>query len=149
MTSGQYTNNPNTLSLSLCPSHSVFSFQSCVLFLCLLPFFLSSAAYFHLWLPDPSPSVVAAVAKSVPVISLALVVLSYNGLGSLLGVAGGLLFSAGGDFCLVWNELFLHGNQILEAPQSDWLCVFVSSRNTYSLHSESICKYALYMVHSI
>ncbi|KAL2100880.1 hypothetical protein ACEWY4_002641 [Coilia grayii] len=100
----------------------------CVLFLSLLPFFLSAAAYFHLWLPDPSPSVVAAAAKCAPVVCLALVVLSHNGLGSLLGVAGGLLFSAGGDVCLIWPELFLHGMGSFAVAHLLYSLCFLSER---------------------
>ncbi|CDQ91435.1 unnamed protein product [Oncorhynchus mykiss] len=83
----------------------------CVLLLSLSPFFLAIAVYFYLWIPDSSPSIFAAAIKAAPVISLALLVLSYKGGRSLLGVAGGLIFSAGGDCCLIWPELFLHGNE--------------------------------------
>lgn len=86
-------------------------FQSCVLFLSLLPFIGSAALYFYLWIPDSTPSLLAAGVKSAPVLSLALMVLSYSGGRSLLGCAGGLLLSAGGDVCLIWPEHFLHGNE--------------------------------------
>ena len=87
----------------------VSSCQSCALFFSLLPFFLSSALYFYLWTPDSPPSLVSAGVKSAPALLLAAVVLSWNGGQSVLGVAGGLIFSAVGDCCLIWPELFLHG----------------------------------------
>lgn len=83
--------------------------QSCVLFLFLLPFFASAALYFYLWIPDSAPSILAAGVKAAPVLSLVFMVLSYNGGRSLLGVAGGLVMSAGGDICLIWPHLFLLG----------------------------------------
>lgn len=83
--------------------------QSCALFLSLLPVFLSAALYFYLWTPDSPPSIMSAGVKSAPVLLLAAVVLSWNGGQSVLGVVGGLVFSAVGDCCLVWPELFLHG----------------------------------------
>ncbi|XP_012676977.1 lysoplasmalogenase [Clupea harengus] len=118
---------------------------SCVLFLGLLPFFLSAAAYLQLWLPDPSPSVVSAAAKSAPVIYLALVVLYRNGLGSLVGVAGGLLFSAGGDICLIWPELFLHGMGSFAVAHLLYSLCFLSERYTY-LSSSSSLFYVLYLL---
>lgn len=51
----------------------------------------------------------SAGVKSAPVLLLAAAVLSWNGGQSVLGVVGGLVFSAVGDCCLVWPELFLHG----------------------------------------
>ncbi|XP_041940901.1 lysoplasmalogenase [Alosa sapidissima] len=118
---------------------------SCVLFLSLFPFFLSAAAYFYLWLPDPSPSVVSAAAKSAPVICLALVVLTNNGMGSLLGVAGGLLFSAGGDICLIWPELFLHGMGSFAAAHLLYSLCFLTERYTY-FSSSSTFFYVLYLL---
>ncbi len=84
-------------------------FQTCVLFIYLLPFFASCATYFYLWIPDSAPSLLAAGIKATPILCLFLLVLSYNGGWSLVGVAGGLLLSAGGDCCLIWPELFIHG----------------------------------------
>ncbi|TRY59806.1 hypothetical protein DNTS_035235 [Danionella cerebrum] len=84
----------------------------CVLLLYLLPFLASSVIYFYLWIPDTAPSLLAAGIKAAPILSLVLLVLIYNGGRSLLGVAGGLLLSAGGDFCLIWPELFIHGKVI-------------------------------------
>lgn len=118
---------------------------SCVLFLSLLPFLLSSAAYLYLWLPDPSPSVVTAVAKSAPVLWLALVVVSHNGIGSLLGVAGGLLFSAGGDVCLVWPELFIHGMGSFALAHLLYSLCFLTERYSYFASSSSF-SYVLYLL---
>lgn len=94
--------------LYLCVSLS----QSCTLLVSLLPFFLSSALYFYLLTPDSAPSVMSAGVKCAPALLLAAVVLSWNGGQSVLGVAGGLVFSAIGDCCLVWPELFIHGKEL-------------------------------------
>uniref|UniRef100_A0A7N9B0F2 lysoplasmalogenase n=1 Tax=Mastacembelus armatus TaxID=205130 RepID=A0A7N9B0F2_9TELE len=75
----------------------------------LLPFFFSTAVYFYLWTPDSPASITSAGVKSAPALLLAAVVLSWNGGQSILGVVGGLIFSAIGDCCLIWPELFLHG----------------------------------------
>lgn len=92
-------------------SFSVSFHQSCALLFFLFPFFLSAALYFYLWTPDSPPSIISAGVKSAPVLLLAVAVLSWNGGQSVLGVVGGLVFSAVGDCCLVWPELFLHGNK--------------------------------------
>ncbi|KAJ7989791.1 hypothetical protein DPEC_G00308170 [Dallia pectoralis] len=107
----------------------------CVLFISLSPFFLATAAYFYLWFPDSSPSVLAAVVKATPVISLALLVLSYKGGRSLFGVAGGLVLSAGGDYCLIWPELFIHGMVSFALAHLLYSLTFLSSR--YSTTSTS------------
>lgn len=83
--------------------------QSCALLFSLLPFFLATAVYFYLWTPDSPASIMSAGVKSAPTLLLAAAVLSWNGGQSVLGVVGGLVFSAVGDICLVWPELFLHG----------------------------------------
>lgn len=83
--------------------------QSCALFLSLLPFFLAAALYFYLWTPEFPASVTLAGVKAAPVLILAVTVLSWSGSQSVLGVAGGLVFSAVGDCCLVWPDYFLHG----------------------------------------
>lgn len=95
--------------MSLCFFLFLPLYQSCTLFFSLLPFFLSTGLYFYLWTPDIPSSITNAGVKSAPVLLLAAVVLSWNGGRSVLGVVGGLVFSAVGDFCLVWPELFLHG----------------------------------------
>lgn len=106
---------------------------SCVLFLSLLPFFASAALFFYLWIPESTPSLLAAGVKAAPVISLALMVLSYNGGRSLLGVAGGLLLSSGGDICLIWPGLFLHGMGFFALAHLLYSLTFLSSR--YTAHS--------------
>lgn len=70
---------------------------------------MAAALYFYLWTPEAPASILAAGVKSAPILLLAAVVLSWNGGQSVLGVVGGLVFSAVGDCCLVWPELFLHG----------------------------------------
>lgn len=92
--------------------------QPCFLSLCqargrtvrLLPFLVSCALYFGLWLPEPSwPS---AVTKILPVLSLVLFIWSESN-GSWTpyaqGIFWGLLCSCAGDICLVWPDLFLPG----------------------------------------
>ncbi|XP_018620190.2 lysoplasmalogenase isoform X2 [Scleropages formosus] len=119
---------------------------SCVLCLALLPFFLCTCIYFHLWIPESSPSPFAAALKCGPVLSLALLVLCYNGGQSLWGVAGGLVLSAGGDACLVWPERFLHGMACFGAAHLLYCAAFLSQR--YSSPSSSIvpllCSIALW-----
>ncbi|XP_038844272.1 lysoplasmalogenase [Salvelinus namaycush] len=110
----------------------------CVLFLFLSPFFLAIAVYFYLWIPDSSPSVLAAAIKAAPVISLALLVLSYKGGRSLLGVAGGLIFSAGGDCCLIWPELFLHGMASFALAHLLYSLTFLSTRYSSLSPSSSL-----------
>lgn len=100
-------NSYHDLSVSLCSFY-----QSCALLFSLLPFFLASGVYFYLWTPDFPASIMHAGVKSAPTLLLAAVVLRWNGGQSILGVVGGLVFSAVGDCCLVWPELFLHGGHL-------------------------------------
>ncbi|XP_066498953.1 lysoplasmalogenase TMEM86B-like [Hoplias malabaricus] len=117
----------------------------CTLFLSLLPFFASVAIYFYLWIPDSETTFLAAAVKSAPVISLALMVLYYNGWKSLLGVAGGLLFSAGGDISLIWPNLFLPGMICFALAHILYSVYFYFFYN--SSHSKSCTgMYILYVV---
>ncbi|XP_076853609.1 lysoplasmalogenase [Brachyhypopomus gauderio] len=116
---------------------------SCTLFLYLLPFFASTAVYFYLWIPDSNPSPLAAGVKSAPAISLALLVLSYNGGQSLLGVAGGLVLSAFGDTCLIWEEHFLHGMACFALAHILYSLSFISSRYSSSSSSSSSCRFSV------
>lgn len=110
--------------------------MSCVLFLYLLPFFLATAAYFYLWTPEFAGSTVFAGVKAAPVLLLAAVVLSWNGIHSVLGVAGGLVFSAVGDICLVWSEqMFIHGMGAFAVAHLLYSLSFLTSR--YSSYSSS------------
>ncbi|XP_020778358.1 lysoplasmalogenase [Boleophthalmus pectinirostris] len=110
--------------------------MSCVLFLYLVPFFLATAVYFYLWTPESVGSSVSAGAKTAPALLLAAVVLSWNGLHSVLGVAGGLVFSAVGDFCLIWpDQMFLHGMAAFAVAHLFYSLTFLSSR--YSSESSS------------
>ncbi|XP_054444186.1 lysoplasmalogenase TMEM86B isoform X2 [Pteronotus mesoamericanus] len=75
----------------------------------LIPFFVTCAAYFLLWIPDDPPSWVGALVKCLPVLSLAGALRAHPGgdCSSLLQAA--LLFSAVGDVCLIWPHAFLYG----------------------------------------
>jgi len=117
-----------------------------ILFLTLIPFFLATAAYFYLWPPDSSPSVMAAGVTSAPVVLLALTVLSWSGAQSVLGVAGGLVFSAAGDCCLIWPELLLPGMAAFAVAHLLYSLAFRSARySTYSSLS-SACSRFIYVV---
>lgn len=116
----------------------------CALLFSLLPFFLSSALYFYLWTPDSPPSIMSAGVKSAPTLLLAAVVLSWNGGQSVLGVMGGLVFSAVGDCCLVWSELFLHGMAAFAVAHLLYAVTFLSSR--YSTDSSSSWARLLYLI---
>ncbi|KAI1884711.1 hypothetical protein AGOR_G00229230 [Albula goreensis] len=110
--------------------------SSCVLFLFLLPFFISSGFYFYLWIPQTAPSLLAAMVKCSPVLSLAALVLLYNGAWSFWGVAGGLMLSACGDCCLIWPHLFLHGMTAFGLAHLLYSLSFLSDRYS-SLSSSS------------
>ncbi|XP_069380710.1 lysoplasmalogenase [Paralichthys olivaceus] len=118
--------------------------MSCALLFSLLPFFLSTALFFYLWTPDSPPSIVSAGFKTAPIFLLAAVVLSWNGGQSVLGVAGGLLFSAVGDCCLIWPELFVHGMGAFALAHLTYSLTFLSSR--YSTHSSSSWTFFLFLI---
>ncbi|XP_071330122.1 lysoplasmalogenase [Trachinotus anak] len=118
--------------------------MSCALLFSLLPFFLSTAVYFYLWTPDSSPSIMSAGVKSAPILLLAAVVLRWNGGQSVLGVAGGLLFSAVGDCCLIWPELFLHGMGAFAVAHLMYSLTFLSGR--YATYSSSSWDRFLYLI---
>lgn len=117
--------------------------MSCALFLSLLPFFLATALYFYLWTPDFPASITSAGVKSAPTLLLAAVVLSWNGGQSVLGVVGGLVFSAVGDCCLIWPELFVHGMGAFAAAHLLYSLTFFSSR--YATYPSSFCTRVLYL----
>ncbi|XP_013878681.1 lysoplasmalogenase [Austrofundulus limnaeus] len=117
---------------------------SCALLFSLLPFFLSSALYFYLLTPDSAPSVMSAGVKCAPTLLLAAVVLSWNGGQSALGVAGGLVFSAVGDCCLVWPELFIHGMGAFAVAHLLYSLTFLSGR--YTTYSSSSWTRFLYLL---
>ncbi|KAK2833629.1 hypothetical protein Q5P01_017518 [Channa striata] len=116
---------------------------SCALLFSLLPFFLSTAVYFYLWTPDSPASITAAGVKSAPILLLAAVVLIWNGSQSVLGVVGGLIFSAVGDCCLIWPEHFLHGMGAFAAAHLLYSLTFLSGR--YARHSSSSLTRLLYL----
>uniref|UniRef100_UPI0037E732DB lysoplasmalogenase n=1 Tax=Semicossyphus pulcher TaxID=241346 RepID=UPI0037E732DB len=118
--------------------------MSCTLLFSLLPFFLSSALYFYLWTPDSPASITSAGVKSAPTLLLAAIVLSWNGGQSVLGVVGGLVFSAVGDCCLVWPELFLHGMGAFAVAHLLYSLTFLSSH--YSAESSSSLNRFLYLI---
>lgn len=110
--------------------------MSCALLMYLMPFFLATSAYFYLWTPEFVGSTMSAGVKSAPALLLAAVVLSWNGAHSVLGVAGGLVFSAVGDFCLVWpEEMFIHGMGAFAVAHLFYSLTFLTSR--YSSYSSS------------
>ncbi|XP_028311122.1 lysoplasmalogenase-like protein TMEM86A [Gouania willdenowi] len=118
-----------------CHNKPITQSISCALFLSLLPFFASTGLYFYLWTPESKPSIIFAAVKSAPILLLAAVVLSWNGCQNVLGVVGGLLFSAVGDWCLIWSEYFLHGMGAFSASHLLYSLAFLSSR--YATHSSS------------
>ncbi|XP_061892918.1 lysoplasmalogenase TMEM86B-like [Entelurus aequoreus] len=116
--------------------------MSCAVLLSFSPFLLASAAFFYLSTPHSQPpSVLLACVKSAPALLLAAAVLSRNG-GA--GVAGGLVLSAGGDFCLVWPQFFLHGMAAFAVAHLLYSLTFLSSR--YEKHSSSSCMFLIYLV---
>ncbi|XP_034394445.1 lysoplasmalogenase [Cyclopterus lumpus] len=118
---------------------------SCALLVSLLPFFLSAGVFFYLWTPDSPASIMSAGVKSAPILLLAAAVLSWNGGRSVLGVVGGLVFSAVGDCCLVWPELFLHGMGAFAVAHLLYSITFLSSRYaTYA--SSSFWTRSLYLI---
>lgn len=119
-------------------------YQSCALLFSLLPFFLSTALYFYLWTPDFPASITSAGVKSAPALLLAAVVLRWNGLQSVLGVVGGLIFSAVGDCCLIWPELFLHGMGAFAVAHLLYSVTFLSSR--YATNTSSSWTRFLYLI---
>uniref|UniRef100_A0A3P8TFM1 lysoplasmalogenase n=1 Tax=Amphiprion percula TaxID=161767 RepID=A0A3P8TFM1_AMPPE len=120
---------------------------SCALFFSLVPFFLSTAAYFYLWTPDSPPSIMYAGVKSAPVLLLAAAVLGWNGGQSILGVVGGLIFSAVGDGCLIWPELFLYGMGAFAVAHLLYSISFLSSRYaSYSSSGSSSWIRLLYLI---
>ncbi|KAG8007089.1 Lysoplasmalogenase [Nibea albiflora] len=118
--------------------------MSCALLFSLMPFFLSAALYFYLWTPDSPASITTAGIKSAPTLLLAAVVLSWNGGQSVLGVAGGLVFSAVGDWCLVWPELFIHGMGAFAAAHLLYSFTFVSNR--YAAYPSSSWNRFFYLI---
>ncbi|XP_068435673.1 lysoplasmalogenase [Clinocottus analis] len=120
--------------------------SSCALFVSLLPFFLSAALFFYLWTPDSPASIMSAGVKSAPILLLAAVVLSWNGGQSVLGVVGGLVFSAVGDCCLVWPELFLHGMGAFAVAHLLYSITFLSSRYSAYSSSSSFWSRSLYLI---
>ncbi|XP_034567895.1 lysoplasmalogenase [Notolabrus celidotus] len=117
---------------------------SCTLLFSLLPFFLSAALYFYMMTPDMPSSIMHAGVKSVPTLLLAAIVLSWNGGQSVLGVVGGLVFSAIGDCCLVWPELFVHGMGAFAVAHLLYSLTFLSGR--YSPESSSSLNWFLYLI---
>ncbi|XP_061829452.1 lysoplasmalogenase TMEM86B-like [Nerophis lumbriciformis] len=91
--------------------------MSCAVLLSFSPFFLASATYFYLSTLDLPPSIMLAGVKSAPTLLLAVTVLGWNGCQVVPGVVGGLVFSAIGDFCLVWDQFFLYGKSLFLSPR--------------------------------
>lgn len=119
--------------------------MSCTLLFSLLPFFLAAALYLLTWATDSTPSIMSAGTKAAPTLLLAAVVLSWNGAQSVLGVVGGLVFSAVGDCCLVWPELFPHGMGAFAVAHLLYSLTFLSSRYSPESSSSS-CSRFLYLI---
>ncbi|KAM4704502.1 lysoplasmalogenase TMEM86B [Rhinophrynus dorsalis] len=80
----------------------------------LLPFLMTCSNYFVLWLPLSEPSIFSAFIKCLPILCLGFFVITHSiSQGKFSPYARkillGLMFSAAGDVCLVWTDLFLHG----------------------------------------
>lgn len=120
--------------------------MSCHLFLSLLPFFLSAGLFFYLLSPDFRASVPFAGVKSAPVLLLAAVVLSWNRGQSFLGVVGGLVFSAVGDCCLVWQEYFLLGMVAFAVAHLLYSLTFMSGSYAERAASSSTSLWFLYLI---
>ncbi|XP_043915150.1 lysoplasmalogenase [Protopterus annectens] len=80
----------------------------------LIPFLNTVCIYFILWLPSSEPSWFSALIKCLPILSLGIFLLAYSvSIGAMNSYSKrillGLLFSAGGDVCLIWPQFFLHG----------------------------------------
>ncbi|XP_063291980.1 lysoplasmalogenase TMEM86B [Pelobates fuscus] len=80
----------------------------------LLPFFMSCSVYFVLWIPLSEPSLYSALIKCLPIISLEFFIVVHSlGGGTFNSYARkillGLIFSALGDLCLIWQDYFLYG----------------------------------------
>lgn len=119
--------------------------MSCALLLYLTPFFLATSVYFYLWTPEFVGSTMSAGVKSAPALLLAVVVLSWTGAHSVLGVAGGLVFSAVGDFCLVWpDQMFIHGMCAFAVAHLLYSLTFLSAR--YTSYSSSSWPRLLYPI---
>lgn len=93
----------------------------------LVPFFKTTCIYFVLWLPEPS--VLAAVVKILPILSLGMFIIMHRmSFPSLhrfaYGILAGLLFSCIGDIFLVYKEhYFNHG-----------LCAFAIAQLIYAIN---------------
>ncbi|CAG02714.1 unnamed protein product [Tetraodon nigroviridis] len=105
---------------------------------------MATALYFYLWTPEFPASVTLAGVKAAPVLILAVTVLSWSGSQSVLGVAGGLVFSAVGDCCLVWPDYFLHGMGAFAVAHLLYSLSFLTSR--YATYSSSSWSRFLYLI---
>ncbi|KAM6223555.1 lysoplasmalogenase TMEM86B [Rhynchocyon petersi] len=76
----------------------------------LSPFFLTCTGYFLLWIPEDPPSLLGALVKCLPVLSLAAFLWGCGPRGRYTTLyQGALLCSAVGDACLIWPDAFLWG----------------------------------------
>ncbi|XP_045148740.1 lysoplasmalogenase isoform X3 [Echinops telfairi] len=92
---------------------------------CLTPFLLTCPAYFLFWIPEDPPSLLGALVKCLPVLSLAAGLQALTPPGSTATLLKwGLLCSAVGDACLIWPDAFLHGMVAFAAAHLFYLVAF-------------------------
>ncbi|XP_029780605.1 lysoplasmalogenase isoform X1 [Suricata suricatta] len=108
----------------LSPKHC-FSGQQLHLCRGLIPFLLSCAVYFLLWIPEDQPSWLSALVKCLPVLCLVVFLQAAGpGWGYRALLQAALLCSALGDACLIWPEAFLYGVAAFTAAHLLYLWAF-------------------------
>ena len=90
------------------------------------PFLVSQILYWKLfYIPTDQPGLWTAFIKCLPVSTLALYLGNSTSKNSLIqGLFWGMIFSIGGDFCLVYSDLFLLGMLFFLAAQISFIKAF-------------------------